>query len=163
MLVVLSPAPLISEAITNGKRIFNVIAWEFSFDISNTSSLEKKNFVKSEWKFRKKVKKWFFPWKCIFSRVLAHCVLLESSIAWQCWRKCSKRFSTNSLNLEQLPKINQLATDLNRVSWVVSMTSSLGSSRSDAKIHMWNYFGFSNVKKTFFSCNQTRNSTNIIT
>ena len=48
MLVVLSPAPLISEAITNGKRIFNVIAWEFSFDISNTSSLEKKNFVKSE-------------------------------------------------------------------------------------------------------------------
>ena len=63
MLVVLSPAPLISEAITNGKRIFNVIAWEFSFDISNTSSLEKKNFVKSEcckkWIFS--VKMYFFP------------------------------------------------------------------------------------------------------
>ena len=39
MLVVLLPAPLISEAITNGKIIFNEIPWEFNFGISNTSSL----------------------------------------------------------------------------------------------------------------------------
>ena len=123
----------------------------------------KEKFREIRMKILKKVKKWIFSVKMHFSRDLAHCVLLESSIAWQCWRKCSKRFSTNSLNLEQLPKINQLATDLNRVSWVVSMISSLGSSRSDAKIHMWNYFGFSNVKKTFFSWNETWNSTNIIT